>query len=165
MNRLSNEQNDEEQAKRARVERIKLMQLKEEQKAKPKDDWDRKMELENIALFRERAKKDLINKLNLESEILNRQSVNAVPGEPQFVEVEVHNPYERAATFNVEIDDPDESLLKKSELFLVDNKNKEWEFWYNKGKCTAVKDWDITNASKMKVSLDANETSKLLFKF
>ena len=72
-------------------------------------------------------------KISLESEILNRQSIEAVPGQVSTVELEVINPFGRYSTFEIQVHDPDldkDKVIRQPKLVLVDDTYKEWQFWH-----------------------------------
>jgi len=97
-----------------------------------------------------------MSKISLESEILNRCSVEAVPGQVHTVEVDVKNPFDRHCEFDINIIDPDEEkgAIARPELILVGNSEQEWQYWHNKGLASKVADWGCVDAKKHTVRLD-----------
>ena len=63
--------------------------------------------------------------------------------------MEVKNPYDKNYVFELRIEDEDlkEGIINP-ELKLIDNSNKEWEHWFNEGKCSRPDDWNQVNANK-----------------
>lgn len=106
--------------------------------------------------------------MSLESEILNRSIVEAVPGQVRTVELEVNNPFDAHRKFEIVIADPDldkDKVIEKPELVLVDDTDNEWQFWHAKGMASRVDDFGAVDAWKKTVSLEKHAKTKLLFKF
>lgn len=94
-------------------------------------------------------------------------------GEPYLFEIETNNPYERAETFRVVIDDEDfkSGHIRQRELKLIDNHNSEWAHWYNNyggmQKCSAPNPSAVVrgSGSEMELPLKPLEKCNILFKF
>lgn len=58
------------------------------------------------------------------------------------------NPYEKRQNFSISIHDKDldEGRIRDPELKVIDNTNGEWLHWYDFGKCSESKDWNILDA-------------------
>lgn len=121
-------------------------------------DWEKMEQLKQIKILREINKQNIINKVAKDSTISNQKTVNVISGEVQLFELEVKNPYSQKSTFTIKIDDDDlkEAIIMVPELRVVDNGNKQWEHWYNQGKCSKPKDWNCVTANGRQLALDPN---------
>lgn len=142
-----------EAQKRARVQRLKLMTMKARKDPLKTDsevagEFEQLERLRQVKLFREKTKDALMSKISLESEILNRKSIEAVPGQVHTVELEVNNPFDSHRTFEIAVKDPDldKKIIDSPELVLVDDADHEWQFWHNKGLASQVADWTAVDA-------------------
>ena len=96
-------------------------------------------------------------------------------GEPYLFEIETNNPYERAETFRVVIDDEDfnSGHIRQRELKLIDNQNSEWDHWYNnyggmqKSPSKKANPSAVVRGSggEMELPLQKCEKCNILFKF
>lgn len=87
-------------------------------------------------------------------------------GKNSFFNYTLKNNFSKKVVYTIQIQDPDiEYLSGVSELQLVKNDNREWEYWYEQGKCEAPPVWDNVIKRNNEILLEPNEEIPLLFKF
>ena len=89
-----------------------------------------------------------------------------MPGRPSFFQYTLKNPFAAKCVFTIAFSDPDQEILGgESEISLVKNEpHQEWEFWFDKGECSAPPFWDMVRPNN-EILLKPNEEVPLLFKF
>ncbi len=122
-----------------------------------------KKELREINNFRDTKKVSLL-KTVLHQQFNDEKVYNVSFGKVEIIPIEVTNYYEYDSAFNINIDDPDDAVLAKSEFSVISNPS-EWKYWVEKRGFSQPPEWQMISVNSKNLVLKAGEKVEVLIKF